>query len=133
MRERLRWAATVVVVTLVAGCSAARPTTAATELKVPHREFSGYVDTVAVRSTLEGIEVSGRDACPWVEDLVLLVFTTDASVDPSGRVLISYDHRIAIGDEFETAPQVKLASGYECGGKHWDHAVQLPGPPKPVG
>lgn len=102
-------------------------------LAVPIKPFSGFVETVAVRSTLKGIEVFETEACPWIEDRVLLVFSTDASVDASGPVLISKDHRIAVGDDFESAPLVRLPGGFDCGGKHWTQAAQLPGAPLPVG
>lgn len=129
---RLRFPLIAMVIALLGGCSDARPASGA-RLAVPQKKFSGFVETVAVRSTLKGIEVFETEACPWIEDHVLLVFSKDASVDASGPVLISKDHRIAVGDDFESAPLVRLQGGFECGGKHWTQAAHLPEAPQSVG
>lgn len=126
MFRRLGLAAAGIVVVSTGGCSTAG-------LTVPHRDFSGFAETVAVRSTLEGIEVFETEACPWIEDHVLLVLSTEASVDADGHTLVSKGDRIAVGDNFETAPPVPLKGGYNCGGRHWDKAVHLPSAPLAVG
>jgi len=131
MAGRLQFPLIAIVIALVGGCSVAHPASGA-HLAVPQKEFSGSFDTVAHRSTLKGIEIFETEACPWIEDHVLLVFSTDASVEALGPVLVSSDHRIAVGDDFESAPLVRLQGGFECGGKHWAQAAQLPEAPQPV-
>ena len=129
---RLRFPLIAIVIALVGGCSDARPAVP-DRLAVPMKPFSGFVDTVAGRSTLKGIEVFETEACPWIEDHVLLVFSTDASVDASGPALISKDLRIAVGKNFWSGPLVRLQGGFECGGKHWTQAAQLPGALRSLG
>lgn len=126
MSRRLGWVVVGIMVVLAAGCST-------TSLTVPHRGFSGSVEALAVRSTLGGIEVFENEACPWIKDHVLLVVSTEASVDPDGPTLVSKGARIAVGDSFETAPPVPLEGGYNCGGRHWDQAVHLPSAPSALG
>ena len=132
---------TVAVVLMVTSCSSTGVKSSTmtsssgpgTRLTVPHQDFSGFVDTVALRSTLKGIDVFDTEACPWIENHVLLVFSTDASVDASGPVLISKDLRIAVGGYFASGPLVPLQGGFVCGGKHWGQAAQLPTAPKSWG
>ena len=101
-------------------------------LSVPQKPFSGYSDAVSVRSTLKGIETLDAEACPWIGDHILLVLSTDAYVDSSGPTLVSDSRQIAIGDVFETAPLVPMPEGFDCGGKRWPRAVQLPSAPRPI-
>jgi hypothetical protein len=92
-------------------------------------EHSGGVEDKAVRSTLLGIDLAQGEACPWIDDRVLLVFSNQARVDPDGPVLLAEGQRIAIGDSFETAPPIELDGGFDCGGNRWERAVQLPDVP----
>lgn len=124
--RKLRGVAAFAAVALIASCSASN-------LTVPSQGYYGDVDAVSVRSTLAGIEVVDDEACPWIGDHVLLVVSKDASVDPSGPVLLSGGTRIGVGDAFESGPLMELKDGFDCGGKHWDNAVQLPSAPLLVG
>ena len=92
---------------------------------MPFLDFSGVMEDVAWRTTLAGIDVHDDEACPWIDERVLLVFSTYVYVDPSGPVLVTDGREIAVGDEFETNPLIELEGSFTCAGERWPDAVQL--------
>ncbi|MDO5503713.1 MAG: hypothetical protein Q4G67_11115 [Actinomycetia bacterium] len=92
---------------------------------MPFLPFEGGTELMAVSSRLAGIELGRTEACPWIEDRVLVVLSTPAHVDPADRELVVGDDRIAIGDTFETTPLIELDGGFTCNGERWPMAVQL--------
>jgi len=122
---------------MLSGCGssdpkAEGPSTEGT-LAVPFLSFAGDIEDVAVPSRLAGIEIGTSEACPWIEDRVLLVLSTPAHVDPSVPVLVAGEHRFAIGDSFESNPLIELDGGFTCDGEQWPKAVQLAAAPTPIG
>lgn len=117
--------AAVVLAVTVTGCTGDR------RLPIPHTTGDVSSDAVAVVHTVAGIHVGEKEACPWIDDRVLVVLSADGFVEREGPVLVSGDLRLGPGDRFEAGPAQPLDGGRDCGGQRWNQAVVIVGSLQP--
>lgn len=120
-RRLVSGGAIAVLVLSVAGCVGGQ------RLPVPQTTGEVSSDAVAVVHTLAGIVVGEGEACPWMDDRVLIVLAADAFVERQGPTLVSGDLRVRPGDRFESGPAQPQDGGFDCAGERWNQAVIIVG------
>jgi hypothetical protein len=88
------------------------------------------ITAAAIRTSLMEVEIADGEACPVgnqegaAEGLLVLAPGSSASSNPPAIIIGGVE--IHPGDAFTSPDLIPVENGFDCGGKHWDIAYQVP-------
>ncbi|OKL53041.1 hypothetical protein BSZ39_11640 [Bowdeniella nasicola] len=100
------------------------------DVRVPTKAFVGSWNSVAMRTTVERIDVNGSWVCPIVthegeESLLILPPGSTGAITPEVSFTVD-GFTVTEGQTFTGAELQKYNGSYACGDREYPNAVQLP-------